>query len=187
LVEIGSTWTPIDTFLISASFGFNSSWHSSEIADFQEDDYPITFTAWYAPSPRWSISGGLAFYSNWITQDITLGSKSNPVTLPWDYSGRSDVVNFGTTYAWTKRATLNASLDFVRGSNRAEPPRGYGDLTALSDVSAEITRFSGGIDYCFHPGIGGYLRYQVFDYEDKSEDFNSGTAHLLLGGFNVIY
>ena len=49
LVELGTTWTPIDSFLISGSFGINNSWHSSDIADFDEDSYPIVVTAWYAP------------------------------------------------------------------------------------------------------------------------------------------
>jgi predicted porin len=187
LVEFGGTWSPSDTFLLSASFGFNAGWHSSEVASFQEDDYPITFTAWYAPTYRWSISGGLAFYSNWIDQDITLGSKSNPTTLPWDYRARSNVVNIGTTYAWTKSLTVSGGLDLVHGSNRAQPPWGYADLAPLSDVVVDVARMSVGLDYHLRPGMDSYLRYQLFDYEDKSEDYNSGTVNFLLGGFNVVY
>ncbi len=187
LVEIGSTWAPVNTFLLSASFGINNSWNISDVTFFQEDSYPITFTAWYAPTPCWTVSGGLAFFSNWIDQDITLGSKSDPDTMLWDYSGRSDVVNVGTTYAYTPKLTLSGSLEFVRGSNTFLPACDYSDLAPLSDVIVEITRFMAGFDYEINCGINSYFRYQFFDYEDKSVDFNSGTAHMVLGGISAIY
>ncbi|MFV2066321.1 MAG: hypothetical protein ACC645_05025, partial [Pirellulales bacterium] len=106
LVEFGSTWTPTDNFLLSATIGLENRWNKSDVADFSEDSYPIVLTAWYAPATRWSVSGGLAFFSNWIDQDITLGQLSTPGTTRWSYGGQSDVVNLGTTYAWSDRLTL---------------------------------------------------------------------------------
>jgi len=100
-LQFGNTWTPSTSFFLHGMLGVNDGWNSSNFASFQEDNYDLVFSAWYAPTLRWTISGGLAFYSNWIDQDITLGSKSNPSTLPWQYGGRSDVINVGTTYAWT--------------------------------------------------------------------------------------
>lgn len=187
LVEIGHTWTPVETFLVSSSIGINNAWHSSDIADFQEDSYPLAFTAWYAPTPRWSISGGLAFFSNWIDQDITLGSKSNPTTLRGDYGGRSDVVNLGTTFARTERLTLSTGYEFVRGRNSFALPGFYADIGPLSDVIVEINRVTAGIDYALRPNIDCYFRYQYFDYQDITLDVTSGTANWFLGGVSAVF
>lgn len=187
LVEIGSTWSPVDTFLLSASFGINNSWHSSEVADFTEDSYPISATAWYAPTPRWTISGGLAFFSNWIDQDITLGSKSNPITLPASYGGQSDVINIGTTFARTERLLYSLSYEYVRGSDLYSLPAPYTDIGPLSNVASELSRFSAGLDYALRPNIDCYARYQLFDFQDQAQNFASGTASWILGGFSAVF
>ena len=67
-VELQNTWTPSQSFLVSGLVGFASGRHFSDVASFQEDNYDLVFTGWYAPTPRWSLSAGLAFYSNWIDQ-----------------------------------------------------------------------------------------------------------------------
>jgi len=187
LIDIGTTWAPVDTMLFSASFGINNSGNTSDVARFQEDDYNIVLSGWYSPTPRWTVSGGLAFYANWIDQDITLGSKSTPFTTPWSFGGRSDVVNVGTTYAWTRLITLSGGYEFVRGSNIAEAPSPYADIPALSNVVVETSRFTAGVDYQLHQGIGCYLRYQFFDYEDRTQSFNSGTSDMLLFGADALY
>ncbi len=187
LVEIGSTWSPVDTFLLSASFGINNSWHSSDIANFTEDAYPIVATAWYSPTPRWTISGGLAFFSNWIDQDITLGSKSNPVTLPANYGGQSDVFNIGTTFARTERLLMSLSYEYVRGSDLYSLPNPYADIGPLSTVAAELSRFSAGLDYAWRANIDCYARYQLFDYQDQAQNLTSGTASWILGGVSAVF
>jgi hypothetical protein len=186
-VQIGNTWTPSPRFFLHGMLGFNNSWHSSNVADFEEDNYDLVFSAWYAPTIRWSISGGLGFYSNWIDQDITLGSKSSPLTLPWEYGGRSDVINFGTTYAWTERTTLSSALDFVRGRNAFDPLVPWPDLWSYSDVNVETTRFTMGVDYELTAQSSLYFRYQLFDYDDKAELLDSGTAEMYLFGINAYY
>ena len=139
---------------------------------------------------RKAISGGLAFFSNWIDQDITLGSKSDPVTLRGTYGGQSDVVNLGTTFAKTERLTLSASYEYVRGDNGFELP-GFGDFYAdigpLSDVLVEINRFTTGVDYRLRPNMDCYLRYQYFDYDDKTPNVTSGTANWFLGGVSAAF
>ncbi len=187
LVDVGVTWMPSDTLLLSGSLGTDNSGNTSNIASFQQDDYNITLTAWYAPSARWNVSGGLAFLRSWIAQDITLGSKTNPVTLPWTFGGQSDVVNIGTTYAWTESITLSGGYEFIRSSNIAYSPPPYSDIPPLSDEIVEVSRFSTGVDYRWRPRIGWYFRYQFFDYEDRAQSFNSGTSDMLLFGADAIY
>ena len=187
VIDFGGTWMPTERFLLGASFGINNSGNTSAIANFQQDDYNMTFTGWYAPSARWSVSGGLGFYRNWIDQQITLGSKTNPVTQPWAFAGQSDVVNVGTTYAWTPRLTLSGSYEFIRSSNIAAAPPPYSDIPPLSSEIIEVSRFSTGLDYRWRPRVGYYFRYQFFDYEDKSQTYNSGTSDMLLFGADAIY
>ena len=89
VVELGFTWTPTDTFLVTATFGIDNRWHHSlhdnpsrayttfltnpRETDFDETSYPITVSAWYALNSKWSLTGGYASYTNWIDQLITLG------------------------------------------------------------------------------------------------------------------
>ncbi len=185
LVELGGSWSPTDCMLMSATVGVENRANNSSVANFQEDSYPIVMTAWYAPTPQWSISGGLAFFSNWIDQDITLGSKSDPETSRWSYGGRSDVFNVGTTYVWSECLTLSGGFEFVRGKNSFAPPALWPDLPQYSDVIVETTRLSAGLDYSIREDVNWYLRYQYYDYEDESEGFNSGTVNMLLGGVSA--
>ena len=181
-LRFGNTWAPANNFFLHGMFGLNNGRSGSSVADFTEDRYDLVFTAWYAPTPRWSLSGGLSFYANWIDQDITLGSKSNPAALPWQYGGRSDVVNFGTTYAWTNRLILSGTLDFVRGRNALDPLVPWPDLWTYSDVNVETTRFGFGLDYSLAPTKSLYFRYQLFDYDDRADQVVGGTADMYLFG-----
>ncbi|HYW79666.1 MAG TPA: hypothetical protein VE890_08820, partial [Thermoguttaceae bacterium] len=56
LLEIGGTWVPWTNFLATATVGFENRHNRSEVAQFEEDNYPMTFTLWYAPTSRWSLS-----------------------------------------------------------------------------------------------------------------------------------
>jgi hypothetical protein len=187
LVEIGGTWTPADNFLLTGTFGFENRWNTSDVSDFEENDYPIVVTAWYAPAPRWTFSGGLAFFSNWIDQDIKLGAGSDTLTSQWNYRGRSDVINVGTTYAWSDCLTFSGGFEFVRGSNGFAAPGVPYDLSQFSDVLVETTRWTAGLDYQLLNDMDFYFRYQFFDYEDKSQDINSGTANMFLTGISAIF
>jgi len=162
IVEIGGTWTPTDNFLVTASIGVESRHHSSfhenidpayslilpqrpdplpnpRQTEFDEINYPIVVTAWYAPSEKWSFSVGYATFSNFIDQLITLGDMYNDGVFnpaarnyvepdawqsPWRFQGRSHVVNLGGSYAWSKRLTLTGGVEYVRASNvfETQPP-----------------------------------------------------------------
>lgn len=187
LVEIGGTWTPADNFLLTGTFGVENRMNTSGVSDFQEDNFPAVMTAWYAPIPQWTFSGGLAFFTNSIDQNITLGGLSDTITSRWNFRGRSDVINLGTTYAWSDFLTLSGGFEFVRGSNGFTSPAIPYDLSQFSDVLVETTRWTAGIDYQVFNGADLYFRYQFFDYEDKSQAINSGTANMFLTGINAIF
>ena len=209
IVEIGGTWYPSDNFLLSGHVGIENTNQNSEIAQFAEDNYPIIFNAWYAPTCRWTVNGGLAFYSNWIDQNITLGDTYEevgggtkvPVTLPWSYSGTSTVIDLGTSYAWTDRVTLQGFVQWVRGDNQFGTPPAFAlpedpteivqwtDLPWYSAVIVETVRLGGGFDYLVNDRISAYFRYNYFDWEGESltEDPNSGTAHMFLGGVSAVF
>ena len=84
LIQLGGFWTPTTNFMLSSWIGIEQRRNRSVEAEFDEDNYPIVFNAWYAPTCRLSFSGGLAFYSNWIDQDITFGNLhgSEPTRHP---------------------------------------------------------------------------------------------------------
>ena len=137
--KFGGTWTPASNFMLSTTIGLQKRYQNSSFAQFDENDYPMTFTAWYAPTTRWTVSGGLGFYSNWIDQEITIGKGHNTegvYDLPFEYGGRSHVVNFGTTYACTDRLTLSGGYEYVRGKDVfADPSTGAISLEYLPGAS----------------------------------------------------
>ena len=199
-VEIGETWTPVSNFMATAQVGLINRWHDSQFAQFTEDDYPVVCTLWYAPFERLSLSAGYAYFSNWIDQDITLGFTlpTIPVpplrteTTPWDYGGTNHLVSIGANYAWTPCVHLIGGFEWNRGHNVFSVPASpagadWSLLPSLSDVLVETTRMSGGIDYLISQNVSCYFRYIFFDYEDKSENFNSGTTHMFLGGFLAMF
>ena len=93
-IEIGGYWTPATNFLMNASFWIQNSSHHSEYVNFDQDNYPVVVSAGYAPNPCWSFTAGLATFSDWINQDVTLGRENGldageltAWTSPWSYQG----------------------------------------------------------------------------------------------------
>jgi hypothetical protein len=194
IVELGGSWMPTANFMTTTQFNIVNRRHRSEFANFTEDDYPITFTTWYAPTHRLSFTGGYAFYSNWIDQDITLGAnRGDPTeieTTRWDYAGESHLVSLGANYAWTSNVQLISGYEFNRGSNTFDiPPSPHAangvDWTTVeqvADVIVETHRVTAGVDWQPAYNMNLYLRYIFFDYGDISADLTSGTAHMVLAG-----
>lgn len=192
-IEIGGTWHPKSNLLATFLFGIENSWHHSQYANFDEDNYPIMTTLWYAPTERLTVSLGYAFLSNWIDQDITIGFLDNPTeTTQWNYDGYSNLVSCHTSYAYSPRTNLVGGVEWNRGSNVfAVPASPAGaDWTALptfSDVIVETTRVNVGVDHEFRPLMTAYFRYVLFDYDDRSVDYNSGRANMFLGGLSWLH
>lgn len=191
LVEVGGTWTLADNFLATASVGLRNRQNRSDVADFTENDYPMTFTLWYAPTPEWSFSAGYGFYSNWIDQDITFPSDTPNVsvgdTSRWSYGGQARVLSVGGSYVWTRKLTLSGGVQFVWSRDLLDPLAPWPDLPAYSSVIVDRARVTGGLDWRLHEHVSAYFRYVYEDYEDESVAFNSGTAHMFLTGLSAIY
>jgi hypothetical protein len=227
LVEFGGTWTPSDSFLLTASIGvekrrqhsfqdnvnnaFALSQTNPRETDFDEDNYPIVVTAWYAPAPKWSLSGGYATFSNWIDQLITLGDQyndgagsvePNPAQSRWRYGGQAHVVNLGAAYAYSPRLKVLGGWEHTWSRNAidaAPSPATALDssgnvivpnwtaIPGLSAVSVETTRLTAGVDYALRERITVYGRYVYYDYRDKSSNLVSGTTNGILGGISATY
>lgn len=193
-VELGGTWTPTSNFLATAQISLINSWNDSQYAHFSEDNYPIVFTVWYAPTCRLSLTGGYAYYSNWIDQDITLGAyRGEPdesETTQWDYAGQNNQINLNANYAWTECVQLVAGYEWNHGSNVfAVPPSPAGAdwslLPSLSDVIVETNRITAGMDWQPYCNVNFYARYIYFDYDDISSGLDSGFTHMFLAGTTV--
>jgi hypothetical protein len=194
IVELGSTWAPTWNFMTTSQFSIVNRRHRSEFANFTEDDYPITFTAWYAPSHRLSFTTGYSFYSNWIDQDITLGAnRGDPneiETTRWDYSGENHLVSIAANYAWSAKVRLISGYEFNRGSNTFDIPASphaangvdWTTVEQVADVIVETHRVTAGVDWMPYCDMNVYVRYILFDYGDISANLTSGTAHMVLAG-----
>lgn len=199
-IELGGTWTPTDNFMANASFWIENAYNHSNVVNFDEDNYPIVLSAWYAPDPCWSFSGGFATFSNWIDQDVTFGREDGGSpgelaawTSPWNYRGRADVLNLGTTYSVSPRVRLTAGFEHARTGNWFNTPPApagaipYTDLPGYSQVRVTTYRVLAGLDYELTQNCNTFLRYNYYDFDDKAMAFNAGEAHMFLGGFSGVY
>ena len=199
-VDIGGTWTPADNFVATAQFTVFNSWHSSEFASFNEDNYPFFLTLFYAPTDRLSFTGGYAYLSNWINQDITLGFTVPGIPAPplrtettnWDYRGENHLVHVSANYAWTSTVTLTAGYEWDHGTNTfIVPPSPAGAdwslLPSLADVEIETQRATMGADWQPYDNLVVFARYVYYDWNDISAGLESGTAHMALGGASILW
>lgn len=195
ITDVGCTWSPTSNFMTTSQVSIVNSWNDSQYADFVENNYPMSFTAWYAPTSRWSFTGGYAYYSNWIDQDITLGFTVPDVPPPpvvtettrWSYAGENHLISFSAHYAWNDNVQLMGGYEYDRGTNTfVVPPSPAGAdwslLPSLSDVIVETQRLTAGIDYQPMRNTDLYFRYIFFDYNDISSNLYSGTSNMFLAG-----
>ena len=165
----------------------------------RKNNYPVTLTAWYAPSDCWSFSAGYANLTNWIDQDITLGredgggSELQAWTSPWNYKGRSDVVTLAANYAASQRLRYNGRVEYVSSENYFNTPPTpagavpYNDIPTYSAVATEIWRITAGGDYMVRQNVNVYFRYNLYNYDDFNMAYNTGTAHMFLGGLTATF
>jgi hypothetical protein len=194
-VDLGGTWTPADNFMATVQFTIENSWHQSQYANFTEDNYPIVFTLWLAPTSRLSLTAGYAYYSNWIDQDITLGANrgipTDTETTRWNYAGTNQQVSLNANYAWSERVQLVGGYEWNRGSNTFNLPPSPNPgvdwtlLPFLSDVIVETNRVTAGVDWQPYRSMDVYCRYILFDYDDLSSGLDSGVSHMALAGAGV--
>ncbi len=191
-IEIGGTWSPAPNFLATGLFGIENSWNHSQYADFDEDNYPIVCTLWYAPTARFSLTGGYAYLSNWINQDITIGFLNSPTeTTQWNYGGYNNLFSCSANYAYSPRTQLVGGVEWDRGSNAFSVPAStaganWTALPSFSDVLVETTRINLGIDHEFRRSMSGYFRYVHFNYDDLSMPYNNGTTNMFLAGLTML-
>jgi hypothetical protein len=196
-IELGGTWSPADNLTATAQFSIVNAWHQSQFANFSEDSYPFYFTVWYAPTDRVSLTGGYAYFSNWIDQDITLGFQNaggaGPTeTTRWNYGGENHLINGNITYAWTQDITLTAGYEWNRGANAFVVPPSiagadWSQLASFSDVVIETQRATAGADWQPYDNLTVYVRYIYYDWEDVGAGLDTGRAHMALGGASLIW
>jgi hypothetical protein len=199
-MEIGGTWTPAHNFMATAQVSIVNTWHYSEFANFNEDSYPFYLTLWHAPTERLSLTGGYAYFSNWIDQDITLGFTVPDVPVPpvrtettrWDYRGENHLVSLGATYAWSESVSMRAGYEFNRGTNVFTVPGSpagadWSMLPSFADVIIETQRATLGADWQPYNNLTVFVRYVYYDWNDIGADLDNGTAHMGLAGASVIW
>ncbi|MEI8373720.1 MAG: hypothetical protein WCJ35_12905 [Planctomycetota bacterium] len=196
LVEIGGTWMPSDRVLLNGWIEVDIR-QSSGRAIFDEQSYPMGVNGWYRPTNKLTISGGFAYYSNWINQNINFGTPNDSgdpdlgtVLSQWNYGSRAEVFNLGCSYACTKRLKLVSSTEYVKGiqsASLASGPAFLSDVLSYSKQDVRTTRVTVGADYQLKPRIGTYFRYLLFDYNDSTNSYKSGTSNMFLGGLSAIF
>ena len=198
-VDFGASWNPASNLTATAQFSAVSRWNNSaplNQIDYQETSFPIVTTLWFAPTDKLSLTGGYAYFSNWIDQEVNVsytGRIGEAEALQTDYDGTNQVVSFNANYACSEDFRLVGGIEWNRGNNSfrlADPLTFAGDysqVAGFSSVLVETTRFNAGFDHQLSPGIASYFRYNYFDYNDETAAYNSGTAHFFLAGLSATY
>jgi hypothetical protein len=213
-IELGGTWSPEDNFTATAELHLVNTWHDSQFASFSEDSYPFYLTLWYQPTDRLTLTGGYAYSSNWIDQNITLGFAVATVPPPlqtftettrWNYRGENHLISLNANYAWTSSMQLVAGYEWNRGTNvfdvppsTATPPADWSLLPSLADVIVETQRATLGADWQPYDNLTLYARYVFFDWNDIGSRAptplpgwasinDSGTAHMALAGASLLW
>lgn len=196
-IELGGSWAPRSNLLLSARGEFQTMWLNSPYADFAEQNYPLLFTVWYAPTPKLSFSGGYSYFSNWVNQDVTFGYRGleeppPAETLRVGFDGETQIVNVGARYAWTERLLVSGGIFWVDGVNTWSVPSSqtganWSQMPVYSDVRAQSVRFQAGFDYAMTPRTGCYFRVNTFDYQDQTKGLTSGAAYFFLAGVSSVF
>jgi hypothetical protein len=178
--------------MTTAQLTIKNSWNHSQFANFSENNYPMSFTVWYAATERLSFTGGYAYYSDWIDQEITLGANrgipADTETTRWNYTGQNHLFTINGNYAWSQCVQLMAGYEWDRGANffgvppSPNPGVDWSLLPYLSDVSVITQRVTAGIDWKPYHNTDVYLRYVLYDFEDISSHLYSGTTNMILAG-----
>lgn len=183
------------------------------LIDFTEQSYSFVNSLWWSPTRTLTLSGTGAWQSNWINQIISLGDEYIDPALPppdpkvriatdsqrWSYGGRAVVLGGRVDFHPTESVRFHGGYEWVRGDDRigsqnlaligkgqpgAQP---WTDLPGYSQVLVYTQRITAGVDWRPRDRLSVYFRYILFDYEDKPTTFNSGTAHMFLGGCSYVW
>lgn len=211
IVELSGTLMPTETFLLSGTVGLERRTHYSLVnnnnptflsgafgnpreTDFVEDSFPITLTAWWAASDKWSFNAGYSSFSDWIDQLITLGDQyTTPVAYQsrWGYSGKSQGIDLGGAYTPNSKWKFSGGYGYVWGNNLItnNPSPAGADWSTIPVATREdvIThKINSGVDYAWRERVSLYFRYNFFDFVDLTGP-QSGVAHMFLGGVNASF
>lgn len=190
-VELGGTWTPSEQLMLNGTVFIENESNHSQYVNYDSNSVPFVTSVMYAPTCKWTLTGGYANFSNYMDQDITLGglTAGSAVTLPWAYNAKTDVFNVGTSYALTEKVQLVGDVEYVRGLNAITNAGSatYAPIAAYTLTEARTYRASAGVDYLLRARINTYFRYNYYDYQDVSTGLTTGQAHMLLGGVSATF
>jgi hypothetical protein len=211
-VEIGGTLMPSDRFLLNAWFGIDIQSQDIGVAQvvpgtqtattlvtalnasagFASQSFPFGINGSYRATDKWTLSGGAAYYTDFINQDVAFGAGADhtfsgtatPYGLlqnQWGYASRASVFNLGTTYDITPKVRLTGQAEYVKGIQSAVQTAGdprFAATNIANTATAGIpqylredvvtTRVSAGIDYQFAKHWSTYFRYVLYVYEDNA-------------------
>jgi hypothetical protein len=222
LEEVGVTWLPSKQIVCNATVGVDESYTNipnpsvagpSLPINYNETSYPYSVSLAYTPIARWTLTGGYANYTDFISQLITLGddyiapsvagSNINPFQTRWGYLGEAEVFDLGSTYRMSKDVKLTGAVQYTHGIDSISalgiypgpfPPIGGGsssyNLTSLpgySRVIVDTVRVQAGIDWQVREHLGTFFRYQYYSFNDPTQSYETGVANGFLVGLNWVH
>jgi hypothetical protein len=235
LIEIGGTLMPSDRFMLTGWFGIDiQSQNIGEAivqnepgkatvtnlnapAGFDSQSFPFGVNGTYRATDKWTINGGVAYYTEFTDRDVAFGAGEDHTFTPygllqnqWSYVSRASVFNLGSSYDLTCKVRLVGQAEYVKGLQAAQQIAGDPRFPALDSTLAGIpnnfrqevysTRLTAGVDYQMSRRWSAYVRYVLYNYQDSADEARiaastqpvtglplSGTSNMFLGGVTGMF
>jgi hypothetical protein len=168
-----------------------------DILDFNEDSYSTSLMTWYVPTHKLTLTANAAYFTNRIRQNITVGDDYflpgdplplfSPMTGRWTYGGTAVVLGCGANYRINHNLRLTADYEISDGKNVITNSDVFANLGSFSAVRNVMQQVRAGVDWQPREHWTTYFRYQLVDFNDRSENANSGSLNMFLAGMRLTW
>ena len=218
IVEIGFNWVPADWFILNACVGIETGDNHSRptcradptiphTINFDEQNYPMSFNAWYAASQTVVVLGGLrrllqlrgaghhhrrrpvpllgssSIAAGYRALELRRASPRRNPRLPLRGHRAADAHRTGGMGAGPRPD--HQLGDALPGDRRQRHDHRPGQLSR--EVLNETTRLSLGADWMLRPRVVTYVRYELYNFRDIAPGYQTGLAQGILGGFSAMF
>jgi hypothetical protein len=213
IIEFGGDWFPSPCFGASVNETINLASRRGgpnpvggpttgatvvgDIIDFREDSYATSLVTWWTPMDKLTLTANAAYFTNHVNQNISVGDDYflpgdplplfTPVIGRWNYAGTAVVLGCGINYRLSRNLRLTADYEIADGKNEITNSDGFSTLAQFSAVRNVTQQVRAGVDWKPRERLTTYFRYQLVDFQDRSDSTNNGALNMFLAGMRLTW
>jgi hypothetical protein len=168
-----------------------------DIIDFRENSFSTSLITWCMPMDKVTLTANAAYFTNRVKQNISIGDDYflpgdplplfTPVIGRWTYGGTAVVLGCGANYRVTRNVRLTADYEISDGKNEITNSDGFATLASFSAVRNVMQQVRAGVDWRPRERLTTFFRYQLVDFNDRSDTTNNGALNMFLGGMRLTW